>query len=107
MSAGRIPMTTSALDGNLKAKDPSDMLGAILGLPEQIANAKKIALDADLGDLGSRKFANVVIAGMGGSAIGGSMLQATYSPVLSCPVVVNHSWFFGRYLLCVSAAEWE
>jgi len=98
MSAGRIPMTTSALDGNLKAKDPSDMLGAILGLPEQIENAKKIALDADLGDLGSRKFANVVIAGMGGSAIGGSMLQATYSPVLSCPVAVVRDYHLPGYV---------
>src|ERR1700737_4125525 len=86
------------LDGDLKTKDPSDMLGAILGLPEQVDAAKKIALDADLGDLATRTYANVVIAGLGGSAIGGSMLQATYAPVLVCPVAVVRDYHLPGYV---------
>ena len=83
---------------HLKLNDPSDMLGAILGLPEQCEDAKKIAIGADLGDLAGRKFASVLIAGMGGSAIGGDLMRATFEPWLTCPVTVVRDYRLPAYV---------
>jgi glucose/mannose-6-phosphate isomerase len=82
----------------LKAHDPSDMLGAILGLPEQCAAAKRIASGADLGALTGRHFSSVVIAGMGGSAIGGDLLRAAFEPQLTCPVTVVRDYRLPGYI---------
>jgi glucose/mannose-6-phosphate isomerase len=82
----------------LKAHDPSDMLGAILGLPEQCAAAKRIATGADLGALNGRHFSSVVIAGMGGSAIGGDLLRAAFEPQLTCPVTVVRDYLLPGYI---------
>jgi glucose/mannose-6-phosphate isomerase len=82
----------------LKANDPSDMLGAILGLPEQCQAAKKIALSSDLGALTGRKYSSVVIAGMGGSAIGGDLLRATFESELPCPVTVVRDYQLPGYI---------
>jgi len=91
-------MAQATLDGDLRAKDPSDMLGAILNLPEQVAAAKKIGFDADLGALEGKKFSSAIVAGMGGSAIGGSMLAATYSSVLTCPLNVIRDYHLPAYV---------
>lgn len=89
---------TLADHAHLKINDPSDMLGAILGLPEQCEDAKRIAAAADLGALASRRFASVVIAGMGGSAIGGDLLRATFEPALKCPVTVVRDYQVPGYI---------
>jgi glucose/mannose-6-phosphate isomerase len=83
-------MTPHALTdhAHLKAHDPHDMIGAILGLPEQFEQAKRVALAADIGALKGKRFGSVVIAGLGGSAIGGDLLRAVFEPILKCPVVV-------------------
>lgn len=83
---------------HLKANDPSDMLGAIHGLPEQCGDAKKIAVAADLGALAGRRFTSVLIAGMGGSAIGGDLLRATFEPWLTCPVTVVRDYQLPAYV---------
>jgi glucose/mannose-6-phosphate isomerase len=83
---------------HLKANDPADMLGAILGLPEQCEAAKRIAAGADLGALAGRTFNSVVIAGMGGSAIGGDLMRATFEPLLTCPVTVVRDYHLPGYI---------
>jgi len=80
------------------------MLELALGLPEQLAEAAVRARDVELGPLeaaGRRKpsFAGIVIAGMGGSAIGADLLRglladASVTPVFPCrdyrvPAVAN------------------
>ncbi|HKW45272.1 MAG TPA: bifunctional phosphoglucose/phosphomannose isomerase [Candidatus Eremiobacteraceae bacterium] len=82
----------------LKAYDPSDMLGAILGLPAQCEEAKRIAAGADLGALAGRRYSSIVIAGMGGSAIGGDLLRATFEPWLTCPVTVVRDYSLPAYV---------
>lgn len=81
-----------------RANDPSDMMGAILGLPEQCERAKKIGLDADLGDTPRRPYSSVVIAGLGGSAIGGDLLRACYAPFLACPIEVVRDYDLPAYV---------
>jgi glucose/mannose-6-phosphate isomerase len=78
----------SAVLAPARGSDPADMMGAILGLPEQCERAKGIGLAACLGDLPGRPFSSVVIAGLGGSAIGGDLLRSCYAPHLACPVEV-------------------
>ncbi|MFI5388413.1 MAG: hypothetical protein ACHQY2_01745, partial [Candidatus Eremiobacterales bacterium] len=65
-----------------RATDPQDMMGAILGLPEQCSAAKTIGSTADLAAAERKRFDSLVIAGLGGSAIGGDLLRACYQPVL-------------------------
>ena len=93
-------MTARAIldPSRMRALDPGDMLGATLGLPDQCEDAKRIGLEADLSGLEGRKFSSVVIAGMGGSAIGGDMLRATYEPVLLCPVSVVRDYHLSGYV---------
>ncbi len=91
--------TQTALDApSYKAIDPQDMLAAILGLPEQVDDARRIAESADLGALRNRKFSSLVIAGMGGSAIGGDLFRATYEPVLTVPVTIVRDYQLPGYV---------
>jgi glucose/mannose-6-phosphate isomerase len=88
--------------------DPSDMMGAILSLPEQCDRAKQIATAADLGALAGKRFANTVIAGMGGSAIGGDLLRSIFEPHLELPVAVSRDYhlpgYVGRETLVIVAS---
>jgi glucose/mannose-6-phosphate isomerase len=68
----------------IKQNDPQDMLGQIDSLPEQLASAWTLGLSLPLPEWTEPK--QIVIAGMGGSAIGADLL-ATYA-LLSCPVPI-------------------
>ncbi|MBV8282688.1 MAG: bifunctional phosphoglucose/phosphomannose isomerase [Candidatus Eremiobacteraeota bacterium] len=81
-----------------KALDPQDMMGAILSLPEQCQRAREIAERADLKPLEGRSFSCAVVAGMGGSAIGGDLLRSIYQPVLAVPVEVSRDYHLPDYV---------
>ena len=73
-----------------KQLDTFNMLGEIDNLPDQLASAYRSGLQHDLPDWKDLK--QVVIAGMGGSAIGADLL-ATYCTSLSpIPVVVQRDY---------------
>jgi len=74
------------------------MLGAILGLPEQVDDAKRIAMRATFGPLRGKKFSSLVIAGLGGSAIGGDFLRAGYEATLTLPVTVIRDYHLPGYV---------
>ncbi|MDQ2817731.1 MAG: bifunctional phosphoglucose/phosphomannose isomerase [Candidatus Eremiobacteraeota bacterium] len=78
--------------------DPQNMLAAIGGLPEQCEDAKAIAQRAELGGLIGRRFSSVVLAGLGGSAIGGDFLRATFEGQLSCPFAVVRDYDLPGYV---------
>ena len=71
------PMTESPLDapGTYQRLDPHGLYDRIWQLPEQIEEAWAAATTLPLPD-GYRDVDRVVVLGMGGSAIGGSLLQA-------------------------------
>src|SRR4029077_19500656 len=60
--------------------------------------AKRIAMAADLGSLQGKRFSAVVLAGLGGSAIGGDLLRATFEPKLTCPVSVVRDYQLPAYI---------
>ena len=73
--------------------DPDGMLAEIQGLPDQLALAWKTADKYPLPR--NEGFSNVIIAGMGGSAIGADLL-ASYA---SQPSVILHIWHPSRVIV--------
>ena len=67
--------------------DPQNMLGHILNLPRQLEDGWGAAAAIDLPP-SFRAIDRVVIAGMGGSAIGGSLLASLMAPVSLIPIIV-------------------
>jgi glucose/mannose-6-phosphate isomerase len=67
--------------------DPSGMLDAALALSRQIRDAWEIGRAAQVPPL-PRPPAHIIVAGMGGSAIGGELLAAALGPRLTVPFVV-------------------
>ena len=75
-----------------KQLDSQDMLSQIDGLPEQLAAAWAAVQSHPLPSIGHGGISNVVIAGMGGSAIGGDLVAA-YSLALSeTPIFVHRDY---------------
>lgn len=72
------------------AADPSDMLGAVLSLADQVtAGYETGRATADLPD--GDGVSSVVMCGMGGSAVGGDVVRAMYADRLGVPVEVVRS----------------
>jgi glucose/mannose-6-phosphate isomerase len=71
----------------MKKLDPQDMLGCIDRLPDQLEEAWRAGQSFPLPD-SLRTAQRIVITGMGGSAIGGSILSAYASPLARAPIDV-------------------
>ncbi len=74
--------------------DHADMYGAVHAFPEHLQAGRQHALGQRhrVANLQGRVFNGVVVAGMGGSAIGGDFLRALAYDVASVPVVVSRSY---------------
>ena len=88
--------------------DRSDMRKELLNLPNQLINAWKMGLENELPL--SKNVTNVVLAGMGGSAIGADLLVAYIADISSCPVHVLREyqlpcWARGREILVVASTH--
>ena len=87
--------------------DPADMHGQIVNFPKQIEDALAIGGGHDpKGDFSD--ISSVVIAGMGGSAIGGDLIRALTIDSTSVPIEVVRdyrlpAWVDGKtFVICVS-----
>jgi len=88
--------------------DPDNMLGQIDHLPEQLAEAWELGLSLPLPQMGEVNV--VVIAGMGGSAIGADLLAATVQDKCPVPVIVHRdyglpAWAKGRGVLAILSSH--
>ena len=70
--------------------DSQNMLAEMNGLPEQLLSAWKEAEALPLSDFSGVK--QVLIAGMGGSAIGASLLKAYTAPLSTVPIEVHRDY---------------
>jgi glucose/mannose-6-phosphate isomerase len=70
--------------------DPEDMIGLINGLPDQLATAWDLGQTLPLPKLGDLH--QVVVVGMGGSAIGADLLAAYAEPMLAIPLIVQRGY---------------
>lgn len=73
-----------------KQLDTLNMLGEIDNLPDQLGFAYQLGLRQDLPDW--RDFKQVLIAGMGGSAIGADLLASYCAPLAPIPVFVHRDY---------------
>jgi len=88
--------------------DRSNMLAELVGLPEQLVHAWEMGQGFDLPD--RKNFSQLVIAGMGGSAIGADLLNAYTSDEICCPVHVLREyqlpgWAVGEKVLVVASSH--
>lgn len=77
--------------------DTLNMIGEIDNLPDQLASAYQLGMQHELPDW--KDFRQVVIAGMGGSAIGADLLASYCTPLAPIPVFVHRDYglpFFAR-----------
>ena len=70
--------------------DPENMIGLINGLPDQLNTAWELGQTLPLPEV--EDFRQVVVVGMGGSAIGADLLAAYAEPVLAVPLIVQRSY---------------
>jgi len=70
--------------------DPQDMFGAIYRFPDQIQEAIEIGANIKLNKKYS-KCENIVLAGMGGSAIGGDVVKTIVNTELKVPFIISRN----------------
>lgn len=91
----------------IRAHDSKDMLGRIKELPAQLRDAwaitRKAQLPPQYGDV-----RNIVLAGMGGSAIGGDLAAALLLGELKVPMIVHRDYgqpgYVGRDTLVIASS---
>jgi len=92
---------------HFKQLDPNNILGEIDNLPDQLGYAYQLGLKFDLPDW--KDIRQVVIAGMGGSIIGGDLLAVYCASLSPIPVTVHRDYdlpLFARgeetLVICIS-----
>lgn len=75
-----------------KQLDTQNMLGEIENLPEQLRSAWERGHTMRLPDLGDASPSQIVIAGMGGSAISGDLLAALAAPTATSPISIHRDY---------------
>lgn len=88
--------------------DHQDMLSQIRGLPEQLSQAWQLGMGFELPDYKDIRF--VVVAGMGGSAIGADLLAHYVAPFCEVPVIVYRdydlpAWAKGEQTLVIASSH--
>jgi glucose/mannose-6-phosphate isomerase len=82
---------------NLEEFDKSDMLKLLMGFPQQYQDAHRLAEKLALPEaFGQAK--NIVISGMGGSAIGGDLLRSLFSRSCPVPIIVNRNYSIPEFV---------
>jgi glucose/mannose-6-phosphate isomerase len=81
---------------HFKQTDPSNMLGHIERLPDQIEAAWGLGQQLEVREA-FRRAERIVICGMGGSAIGGSLVAALAAPECPVPIIVNRDYDLPAY----------
>jgi glucose/mannose-6-phosphate isomerase len=70
--------------------DKSNMLDAVAAFPDQIKEAKEIAESATFGSI--YKVDDIVISGMGASAIAGDFIQSLFRDRIDIPIHINRQY---------------
>jgi glucose/mannose-6-phosphate isomerase len=81
----------------LKQADPSNMLDAVYGLPEQMEQALSIAESMQL-NVDKNYIKNIIVTGLGGSAIGGDLVRVFAAGRLNIPMAVNRDYVLPSYV---------
>ncbi len=82
----------------IRAVDPGNMYNRIFDLPEQMEDAIRIGMDAKIRTSDFTDVKNIVVAGMGGSAIGGDLIRTFLSSKLQIPFQVCRNYVVPEYV---------
>ena len=82
---------------NLKEIDKSNMYEVLLDFPNQIQKAIQIGESAAINKFDAKGADNIIICGMGGSAIGGDLLRSFTFYDCKIPVFVNRNYTLPAY----------
>ncbi len=93
-----------------KKLDTLNMMGEIEGLPDQLASAWDLGQRLPLPGIATTEISNVVIAGLGGSAIGADLVAAFISSSCQVPVITHRDYGLpafarGRQSLVVASSH--
>lgn len=72
--------------------DPTNMYGRIYDFPDQLRTGFDLPVNGDLSSYSAGQFRNIVIAGMGGSAIGGDFVRTYLADQLTVPLFINRNY---------------
>lgn len=72
--------------------DRENMFDVLSGFPRQVKEALKIAVKYDLKSFKKKGIANIIISGLGGSAIGGDLFRSYVQYDIKVPVSVNRNY---------------
>jgi len=78
--------------------DPGNMYSHIRQFPEQVGLAIKIGAQADLGKLDRAGVDQIVVAGLGGSAIGGDLVRSYLAEWLEVPMMVVRDYVLPNFV---------
>ncbi|MBD3233816.1 MAG: SIS domain-containing protein, partial [candidate division Zixibacteria bacterium] len=82
----------------IKGLDKSEMYSKLIGFPNQVRDAFSHLSDIKLPSLRNDAYANIIIAGMGGSAIGGDFVRALLLDESTIPVFVVRDYSLPRFV---------
>ena len=75
-----------------KKNDPDGMHELLESFPSQLAEGRQLAHGADIGRIDTERVRNIVLCGMGGSAIGGDLIRAYGIDTLRVPFYINREY---------------
>lgn len=81
----------------IKRVDPTGMYEWIKRFPEQVEEAVRIGRSSKV-TINTRGIRNIVLTGLGGSAIGGDLLRTYLAEELPVPFVVNRHYFLPHFV---------
>jgi len=90
------------LDGDFSKLDKANMIEMLEEFPQKMRDALRLGggllIGKDFSPVFTEKFKNIVILGMGGSAIGGNLLSNYLVDELSIPIIVIRGYNIPKYV---------
>ncbi len=78
--------------------DPTNMYQRIYEFPQQLRAGYELPIKGDLTGFSADQFRSIVIAGMGGSAIGGDFVRTYLADQLTVPLFINRNYGLPMYV---------
>ncbi len=82
---------------SIELYDNSNMRKLLIEFPQQVENSVSIAESAKI-KLKTSVIQNIIIAGLGGSAIGGDLIRTYLTPELKIPVTISRHYSLPRFV---------
>lgn len=78
--------------------DPTNMYQRIFDFPQQLLEGFSLPVLGDISDYGAARFKNIIVCGMGGSAIGGDFVRSYLADQLKVPMFINRGYRLPKFV---------